>query len=122
MYMLTIRSGFSAAHNLLNYQGDCEKLHGHNWKVEVSVLATELDTAGIGLDFKTLKRQAASVIQELDHSYLNNITAFSGLSPSSEHIARYLYQRIGESIKSEAAKIDSVTVWESDNASARYYE
>jgi 6-pyruvoyltetrahydropterin/6-carboxytetrahydropterin synthase len=122
MYTLTICSGFSAAHKLLNYQGNCENLHGHNWKVEVSVLATELDEAGIGLDFKTLKRQAGRVIQELDHSYLNDIPAFSGCSPSSEHIARYLYQKIGASINSEAVKIDSVRVWESDNASARYHE
>jgi 6-pyruvoyltetrahydropterin/6-carboxytetrahydropterin synthase len=122
MYNLTIRSGFSAAHKLINYQGNCENLHGHNWKVEVSVLASELDEAGIGLDFKTLKRQAGSVIEELDHSYLNEISAFSGRSPSSEHIARYLYQKIGESLNSEAVKIDSVTVWESENASARYFE
>ena len=122
MYTLTISSGFSAAHRLINYQGSCEKLHGHNWKVEVSVIAHELDEAGIGLDFKTLKRQTGEVIEELDHSYLNEIPAFKGLSPSSEHIARYLFQKIGEQLNNETVRIDSVRVWESENASARYYE
>jgi len=122
MYTLTIRSGFAAAHRLINYQGNCEKLHGHNWKVEVAVIARELDEAGIGLDFKTLKRQAGGVIEELDHKYLNEIPAFKGLSPSSEHIARYLYQKIGERLNNETVRIDSVRVWESENASARYYE
>jgi len=122
MYTLTICSGFSAAHRLLNYQGSCEKLHGHNWKVEVAVIVHELDEAGIGLDFKTLKHQAGGVIEELDHRYLNEIPAFNGLSPSSEHIARYLYQKIGERLNNETVRIDSVRVWESENASARYYE
>ena len=70
MYMLTIRTSFAAAHNLINYQGDCENLHGHNWKVEVAVTAQELDKAGLGIDFKVLKREAGAIINELDHKYL----------------------------------------------------
>ena len=113
MYKLTIRTSFAAAHNLINYQGDCENLHGHNWKVDLTVLARELDKAGLGIDFKVLK---------LDHKYLNDNPAFSTVSPSSEHISRYLYQRISDRINSDVIKVDSVTVWESDNASACYYE
>lgn len=122
MYMLTIRTSFAAAHNLMNYQGDCENLHGHNWKVEVAVIAKELDSAGLGIDFKVLKREASSIINELDHKYLNENPAFSGISPSSEHISRYLYERISERLNSNNIKVDSITVWESDNASARYFE
>ena len=122
MYKLTIRTSFAAAHNLINYQGDCENLHGHNWKVEVAVIARELDKAGLGIDFKVLKREAGVVINELDHKYLNENTAFSNVSPSSEHISRYLYQRLSERLNNDNLTIDSVTVWESDNASACYYE
>lgn len=122
MYKLTIRTSFAAAHNLINYQGDCENLHGHNWKVEVAVIARELDKAGLGIDFKVLKREAGVVINELDHKYLNENPAFQQISPSSEHISRYLYQRLSERLNNENITIDSVTVWESDNASACYYE
>ncbi len=122
MYKLMIRTSFAAAHNLINYQGDCENLHGHNWKVDVTVIASELDKAGLGVDFKVLKREAGVIIQELDHKYLNDNPAFDNISPSSEHIARYLYHRISERLNNDVIKVDSVAVWESDNASATYYE
>lgn len=122
MYNLTIRTSFAAAHNLINYQGDCENLHGHNWKVEVCVTARELDKAGLGIDFKVLKKEAGAIINELDHKYLNENTAFQTISPSSEHISRYLYQRISEKLNNDNIKVASITVWESDNASACYYE
>jgi len=122
MYRLTIRTSFAAAHNLINYQGDCENLHGHNWKVEVAVTTTELDKAGLGIDFKVLKREAGVVIAELDHKYLNENPAFTDVSPSSEHIARFLYQRLSERLNNGTVKVDAITVWESDNASASYYE
>ena len=122
MFKLMIRTSFAAAHNLINYQGDCENLHGHNWKVDVTVIASELDKAGLGVDFKVLKREAGVIIQELDHKYLNDNPAFNNISPSSEHIARYLYQRISQRLNSDVIKVDSVAVWESDNASACYYE
>ena len=122
MYKLTIRTSFAAAHNLINYQGDCENLHGHNWKVDVAVTANELDKAGLGIDFKVLKREAGVIINELDHKYLNDNPAFRDLSPSSEHISRYLYQRLSERLNNDNIKVESVAVWESDNASACYYE
>jgi len=122
MFNLTIRTSFAAAHNLINYQGDCENLHGHNWKVDVSVTAKDLDKAGLGIDFKVLKREAGAVINEFDHKYINENPAFQNISPSSEHISRYLYHRISERINSDNIKVASITVWESDNASACYYE
>jgi 6-pyruvoyltetrahydropterin/6-carboxytetrahydropterin synthase len=122
MYKLTIRTSFAAAHNLVNYQGDCENLHGHNWKVDVAVIAHELDKAGLGIDFKVLKREAGLVINELDHKYLNENPAFTEISPSSEHISCFLFKRLSEHLNNDNIKVDSVTVWESDNASACYYE
>ena len=122
MYKLTIRTSFAAAHNLINYQGDCENLHGHNWKVDVAVTARELDKAGLGIDFKVLKSEANVVINELDHKYLNENPAFVSVSPSSENISRFLYYRLSERLNNDNIKVESVAVWESDNASACYYE
>lgn len=122
MFRLTIRTSFAAAHNLIHYQGDCENLHGHNWKVEVTVTATELDNSGLAIDFKKLKRETNEVLQALDHKYLNEIDPFTSLSPSSENIARFLYQRLSDRLNDGNVKVESVTVWESDNAGASYCE
>ena len=122
MYMLTIRTSFAAAHNLKNYQGDCENLHGHNWKVEVAVTARELDKAGLGIDFKVLKRDAGEIIDELDHKYLNEIVFFKDMNPSSEQIARYIHDRLADNVKSTNLIVSHVTVWESENARVTYYD
>jgi len=122
MYHLTIHSHFAAAHNLINYQGDCENLHGHNWKVEVTVSARELDKAGLGIDFKILKRETKSVLDLLDHKYLNQINPFVDSSPSSENIARFLFEELGRRLNSDNVKICKVNVWESEYACASYTE
>src|SRR5512135_1382472 len=116
MYRLVICSSFAAAHCLINYQGDCENLHGHNWKVEVSVTAKELDKAGLGIDFKLLKRETNELLTGLDHKYLNDLAPFRELSPSSENLARYIYQNLSHKLNCDNIKVDSVTVWESDFA------
>lgn len=122
MYRLTIKTGFAAAHNLINYQGDCENLHGHNWKVEVKIVAKELDQAGLAIDFKILKKETNKLLEELDHKYVNQHQFFQGISPSSENIARYLYQQLSLRLNNDNIKVDSIGVWESDNARAEYYE
>ncbi len=120
MYRLTILTDFAAAHNLINYQGDCENLHGHNWKVEVRVAARELNSAGLGVDFKILKRETEQLLDTLDHKYLNDLPMFKDLSPSSEHIARYLYDEISKKLNNANVTTECVTVWESDRACASY--
>jgi 6-pyruvoyltetrahydropterin/6-carboxytetrahydropterin synthase len=122
MYRLKIHTYFAAAHCLTHYQGDCENLHGHNWKVEVAVTARELDKAGLGIDFKILKTETNNLLKTLDHKYLNELSPFMELSPSSENIARYLYLELGSKLNGENIKVEMVTVWESDFASASYYE
>ena len=122
MYRLAISSSFAAAHNLVNYQGDCENLHGHNWKVEVSVTARELDKAGLGIDFKLLKKETRELLQTLDHKYLNQLLPFLEVSPSSEQIARHLYAELCARLDNDNVKVQEVTVWESDVARATYYE
>lgn len=120
MYHLTIKTHFAAAHRLVNYQGDCENLHGHNWHVEVTVAARELDTAGLGLDFKVLKKQTKELLGELDHKYLNDLPHFSQNSPSSEQIARFIFDRLSGQLDSDNVQLERVTVWESEFACASY--
>ena len=120
MYHLTIKAHFAAAHRLVNYQGDCENLHGHNWNVEVTVSARQLDTAGLGIDFKILKHHTKELLGELDHKYLNDLPAFSQISPSSEQIARFLFHRLSDQLDNANVQLERVTVWESDFACASY--
>lgn len=122
MYQLKITSNFASAHNLMNYQGDCENLHGHNWKIDVSVTAHDLDKAGLGIDFKKLKAETKALLKTLDHKYLNELEPFKELSPSSENIARYIFQELSRKLNNDNIKVESITVWESDFARAKYYE
>ena len=120
MYHLTIQTHFAAAHNLLHYQGDCENLHGHNWKVEVTVRAESLDKAGLGIDFKILKKKTNVIMDLLDHKYLNDLDMFKETSPSSEHISRYIFEALEKELAEQAVEVERITVWESDNACASF--
>jgi len=120
MYHLMIKTSFAAAHNLINYQGDCENLHGHNWRVEVTVAARELDSAGLGIDFKILKKKTKQLLSELDHKYLNDLEPFKSASPSSENISCYLFNRLSQDLNNENVTVEQVNVWESENACASY--
>ncbi len=122
MYELTIISDFAAAHNLRFYEGECERLHGHNWKVEVTVAGRKLDRSGLAMDFKVLKKILENILERLDHKYLNEIMPFDRENPSSENIARYIFNQFKKEIKGKGIKVARVRVWESDNAAATYYE
>ena len=122
MYKLKVETSFAAAHCLIHYQCDCENLHGHNWKVEVTVTAKELDKAGLGIDFKVLKSETNALLKTLDHKYLNELPPFVNKSPSSENIACYLYGELAKKFNNGNVSLTEVTVWESDFAAASYYE
>ncbi len=122
MYELTIESQFSAAHQLRGYKGRCEKLHGHNWRVQVTVSSGKLNDIGIAIDFHDLKMVTNEVISTLDHSFLNEVFPFTEINPSSENVAKWLYDSIKKRIDDDKTKVSAVTVWESDTASATYYE
>ena len=85
MYRVVVQTFFSSAHCLREYEGPCEALHGHNWKVTVAVEAEKLDRLGMVIDFKVLKREVNRIIQRLDHTYLNEIAPFDTVNPSSEN-------------------------------------
>lgn len=121
MYELTVISHFSGAHRLRYLHGKCEELHGHNWKVEVSVTSSKLNREGVVIDFTILKQKVEKVLKTLDHTFLNDLPYFSGEEPSSENIARYIFENLKRELKGLPATLKRVTAWESENASATYF-
>jgi 6-pyruvoyltetrahydropterin/6-carboxytetrahydropterin synthase len=122
MYHVTIETHFSAAHYLRHYHGRCENLHGHNWKIEVTVSSEKLDEAGMALDFTILKQKTKNILQQLDHRNLNEIEPFREINPSSENIAQFLFDVLAENLKDYPVTLTRVTVWESPNAKASYFK
>jgi 6-pyruvoyltetrahydropterin/6-carboxytetrahydropterin synthase len=120
LYTLKIVTDFAAAHTLRDYPGACSRMHGHNWKVEVEVQATRLDSVGMGIDFKQIKQATRKVTDELDHYYLNEIPPFDRVNPTAENIASYIYQAVSELINNELIKVSAVTLWETERACVRY--
>jgi len=122
VYEVKIEDYFSGAHRLRNYRGKCEALHGHNWKVEVLVVSDSLDEGGMVLDFKILRDSTRTVLETLDHKYLNEVPDFLDTDPSSENIAKYVFCRLKPILDGYPATLRKVTVWESEKACASYLE
>ncbi len=122
MFELMVETTFSAAHQLKGYKGKCEHLHGHNWKIEVHVIAERLNEIDIAMDFQDIKKITNEVIAPLDHSVLNEIFPFTEKNPSSENIAKWIYDSLIKKIDNENIRVSAVTVWESETSSATYYE
>lgn len=120
MFRLIVKSKFSSAHKLREYQGKCEKLHGHNWNIEAVVAAGKLDKLGLVLDFRIFKEKLTKVLETLDHKYLNDIEYFKKNNPSSEHIAKYIYAHLKKELS--GYKLQEVKVWETDTSCAVYCE
>ena len=120
MYEIMVQDSFSAAHRLREYGGRCEDLHGHNWHVDVVVRAAQLDETGLAMDFHTLKEHTRKALSSLDHAFLNDIPPFQEANPSSENIAKHLFEEIARSLAETPARVVRVNVWESDHACASY--
>ena len=120
MYKITITKSFSAAHVLQEIGGKCEYQHGHNFKVDVTVSAARLNDEDLLVDFRVLKGWTARVMEELDHKYLNELSPFEGVNPSSERVARYIFERIEESARPLNLRVEEVVVWESDTSRVAY--
>jgi len=121
MYDIFIKTHFAGAHHLRDYPGECENPHGHNWKVDVTVRATELDKCGMGIDFKILKKVVKEVIDKLDHHDLNTLPYFQEKNPSSEHIAAFVFAEVKALLSSKKYSLYSVTVLETDTQGLTYY-
>jgi len=121
MFDIFIKTDFAGAHHLRDYPGNCERPHGHNWKVKVTVRATELDQLGMGIDFKVLKKQVAEVVNTLDHRDLNTHPDFKTCNPSSENIAVFIFDRLQKPLQHNRYHLYSVTVRETDSSGLTYY-
>lgn len=121
MFELTTIVNFEAAHYINNYQGKCSRLHGHNWKVEVSIYGSKLDELGMLIDFRDLKAAVNNIMINLDHYCLNEIEPFCRITPTAENIAKYIYEQLGETQQFDHdVKLRSVKVWESPSSAAAY--
>ena len=121
-YRMKIVTDFAAAHQLRDYPGVCSRLHGHNWKVEVDVVASQLDKVGMGLDFADIKSATRELIGTLDHRNLNDLVPFDTVNPTAENIAAHLYQRLSKELNDERVKVDAITIWETERACVTYSE
>jgi 6-pyruvoyltetrahydropterin/6-carboxytetrahydropterin synthase len=126
MYEITVEKDFAAAHRLMEYDGNCENLHGHNWRVALSIQTDRLDSLGLALDFRKAKRMLKDVLSCFDHAYLNDLELFENRNPSCEQIARHVFKSIKERLQKtpemDHLDVSNVTVWESAGTSVTYHE
>jgi 6-pyruvoyltetrahydropterin/6-carboxytetrahydropterin synthase len=121
MFEISVDESFAAGHSLRNYRGKCEKVHGHNYKVRVTLEGETLNAAGLLVDFTELKRVLHAVIERLDHEFLNDIPPFDQLNPSAENMAKYFHDEISRGLATEAGvRVANVRIWETDTSIATY--
>lgn len=121
MFDIFIDTHFAGGHHLRDYPGNCETPHGHNWKVRVTVRATELDKLGMGIDFKVLKKLVKTTLDKIDHKNLNELPYFETINPSSENIAKFIFNDLEKQLQKDRYCIYSVTVKETDFQGLTYY-
>jgi len=121
MFEVSVEETFAAGHALRNYKGKCENVHGHNYRVQVTFSGPELDSIGLLVDFVVVKKLMQTVVDRLDHQYLNDLAPFDVLNPSAENMAKYFYDEIGSGLgQSTPVRLGQVRVWETDTSSATY--
>jgi 6-pyruvoyltetrahydropterin/6-carboxytetrahydropterin synthase len=119
MFEVSVEQTFAAGHALRNYKGKCENVHGHNYRVLVTIAGEQLDEAGLLVDFLDVKRLMGGAIEYLDHRFINDLPPFDAINPSAENIAKYFYDRVSPGMKGNV-RISEVRVWETDTSSAVY--
>ena len=120
MFEVTVEETFAAAHQLREYRGKCENLHGHNYRVRMTVAAEELDRTGLVVDFVELKRWMRAIAERLDHTFLNEAPPFDILNPSAENLAKYFYDELPAELKHGRARVTAVKIWETETSTATY--
>ncbi|MCD6405407.1 MAG: 6-carboxytetrahydropterin synthase QueD [Planctomycetes bacterium] len=121
MYELKVSSEFAAAHFLRGYQGKCENVHGHNWKVEVRLRCGKLDKLGMVMDFRKIRALVSEVIERFDHKFLNEMKEFEKINPTTENVSRMIYEEVGPQLP-PGITVSQVSCWESDRCAASYFE
>mgnify|MGYP001079074627 CR=1 FL=1 len=120
MYQVSIEQHFDAAHFLRGYRGKCEALHGHRFRVVVTVKAAEVDGVGIAYDFVELKQQLGGILSKFDHTCLNEVPPFDKINPSSENIAATIYNELQPKLAGAPVSLACVEVWESPQSGVVY--
>ena len=120
MFELNVEDEFDSAHFLRNYKGKCERMHGHNYRVQVSIRSKKLNKIGLVLDFGEIKSELKKIMEILDHHVLDELPAFKNVNPSAENIAKYIFECLSKPLKGKKVRLVKVTVWETARASASY--
>jgi 6-pyruvoyltetrahydropterin/6-carboxytetrahydropterin synthase len=121
MFEVTIEESFAAGHALRNYHGKCENVHGHNYRCQVTVEGADVDENGLLVDFVELKKAVHSVLDRLDHQWLNDFPPFDVINPSAENIAKYIFEEVNAGLGArDNARLGQVRLWETDTAFAVY--
>src|ERR1700753_2307527 len=121
MFEVTIEETFAAGHALRNYHGKCENVHGHNYRCQVTLEGQELDSTGLLMDFVAAKKVLQSIVDRLDHQWLNEFPPFDVLNPSAENIAKFIYDEFLKGMgEPNGVRLGSVRLWETDTSSATY--
>jgi len=119
MFEVSVEETFAAGHALRNYHGKCENVHGHNYRVQITVEGEQLNATGLLVDFADLKRLIRAVVARLDHQFLNDLAPFDAINPSAENLARYFYDEVCGGL-APGPRIREVKLWETDITSATY--
>ena len=122
MFQVSVEETFSAGHALRGYKGKCENVHGHNYRVRVTLEGPQLDSIGLLVDFTRLKQIIRDVMGRLDHQFVNDLEPFKAVNPSAENIAKYFYEQVSGQLKDlpPGAHIRDVVLWETDTSRAQY--
>lgn len=121
MFRLQVEDSFASAHQLREYRGKCENLHGHNWRVRARVKGERLDPCGMLMDFGILKKTLHDLLERLDHRFLNEVEPFAAVNPTSENIAAFLFRELSRLLPA-GVSVHDITVWESEKCAATYGE
>src|ERR1700676_3374971 len=114
MFQVTVDETFSSGHALRGYKGKCENVHGHNYKVRVTLEGPHLDSIGLLYDFTHLKRVIREIVGGVDHKFLNDMAPFDVINPSAENLAKYFYDETTRQVNAsiEKARFSCQTIWE----------
>ncbi len=120
MYQISVEQHFDAAHFLRGYQGKCEALHGHRFRVVIKIKASRVDDIGIAYDFAELKQHLSDILARFDHTCLNDVPPFDKINPSSENIASTIYNELKPKLAGAPVSLSCVEVWESPQSGVAY--
>lgn len=124
MFEVTVEQTFAAGHALREYKGKCENVHGHNYRVQITVEGDRLNRIGLLVDFADLKRAVREVVNILDHQFINDLEPFITVNPSAENLAKYFFDQVEQRMNFPAfgssARLAAVKIWETDTSIAVY--